>query len=333
LTAIPLHRVATVIPFIDYLHQHGAPVEHELRRACLPLSAMDDPDCFVPSRNWWTFVANVSGHKGMEDLGFQVGLQSGANAADPGLARRLVRLPTLHQALERFCKIGSSEISRVALWLVPADNSTHRLHYRTSFGSDHPAYVHFQWYGLLATINTIRLFTGGRWQPREIGLATGETPGETIRGYFSNARFLSGQPDCFITLSNHILGKQPRLDEDDLLSIPRYSKIEPPDDFIGTLKLALHSYLRDGAPSVELAADIAGLSPRTLQRRLAREDLTYRQLLVETRYETAVELLQANTHSITEITSRLGYANATHFARAFRGIAGVNPRTYRQQWT
>jgi hypothetical protein len=144
MTALPLHRIATVIPFVDYLHQSGVPVERELRRARLPVLAMEDPDCFIPSRIYWTFIANVAKRKGMDDLGFMVGLQSGANAADPGLARRLARLPTLHQALDRFCKTASAEISQVALWLEPAAKNTHRLHYRTSYDCEHPAYVHFQ---------------------------------------------------------------------------------------------------------------------------------------------------------------------------------------------
>jgi len=185
----------------------------------------------------------------------------------------------------------------------------------------------------MAMITTIRLFIGRSWQPREIGLATDETPGKTIRDYFRNTRFLPGQVDCFITLRNRTLGKRPCLDEDDLLSLSRYSRIKAPEGFVAALKLVLRGYLRDGAPSVELAGDIAGLSVRTLQRRLAREGLSYRQLLVQTRYEAAVDLLQATAHSITEIADRLGYSNATHFARSFRGVAGVSPRIYRQRWS
>jgi len=328
MTSLPLHRVATAIPFIDYLHQSGAPVERELRRARLPVLAMEDPDCFIPSRNYWSFIANVAKRNGMEDLGFRVGLQVGANAADPGMARRLARLPTLHQALDRFCKLASTEISQVTLWLEPADKNTHRLHYRTSYGCEHPAYVQFQWYGLMATIAAIRLFAGKHWLPREIGLATDETPGKSIRTYFPNTRFHQGQSHCFITLGNRLLGKPPRLDEDALLSSPRYAKIKPPDDLIGTLKLALRSYLRDSAPSLELAADIAGLSARTLQRRLAEEGLTYRDLLAETRHETAIELMDTTEHSITEIASLLGYTDPSHFARAFRRMAGVSPREW-----
>ena len=331
-TTIPLHRVAAVMPFIDHLHQAGAPVERELRRARLPVLSMGDPDSFIPSRMYWTFIANAARHKGMEDLGFRVGLESGANAADPGLARRLAKSPTLHLALERFCQLASSEISRVALWLEPADKKSHRLYYRTSYGSEHPACVHFQWYGLMATMAAIRLFAGQRWQPYEIGLETDRTPSKTIRAYLPDTRFIQGQEKCFITLDNRTLAKQPRLEEDEFLSSPRYARIKPPGDFTGTLKLALRSYLSDGIPSLELAAEIAGLSSRTLQRRLADEGLTYRELLDECRYEAAVWLIENTEHNISEIASQVGYTDPSHFARAFRRVAGVSPREYRNQY-
>ena len=229
---IPLHRVATALPFIDYLHQKGAALERELLRARLPVVAMDDPDCFIPSRNYWTLIANMAEREGMKDLGFRVGLQAGANAADPGLARRLGQLPTLHQALERFCNIATMEISQVALWLEPADRNGHRLHYRTSYGCEHPAYVHLQWYGLMATLAAIRLFAGRDWQPRQLGLGTTTLPGQPIRKYFPDTRFYTGQAHCFISLDNRLLGKPPQLDEDQLQSSPRYRKIKPPRDFM-----------------------------------------------------------------------------------------------------
>ena len=202
LTPIPLHRVATVMPFIHYLHQADARVERELKRTSLPVMAMDDPDCFIPSHNYWDFIANVAEREGIRDLGFLVGLQSGADAADPGIARRLAKLSSLHRAMEQFCKVATTEISQVALWLEPADNSTHRLHYQTSFGIEHPAYVHFQWYGLMATLATIQLFAGRRWQPRTIGLGSTTKPGQTIRKYFPQTDFITGQAHCFISITD-----------------------------------------------------------------------------------------------------------------------------------
>lgn len=331
-TSIPLHRVATVIPFMDHLRHAGVPLERELRRARLPVLSMQDPDCFIPSRMYWTFIANMARRKGMEELGFRVGLHSGANAADPGLARRLAKSATLHVALERFCQLASSEISRVALWLEPADNKTHRLNYRTSYGSEHPACVHFQWYGLMATMAAIRLFAGRRWQPAGIGLLTDGLPGRSIRTHFPDTRFHPGQEYCFITLDNRMLVKQPRLEEDEFLSAPRYARVKPPADFTGTLKLALRSYLRDGIPSLELAADIAELSSRTLQRRLAEEGLTFRELLDECRYEAAVWLIENTDHNISYIASQVGYTDPSHFSRAFRRVTGFSPREFRKQY-
>lgn len=211
------------------------------------------------------------------------------------------------------------------LWLEPADRNRHRLNYRTSYGPEHPAYVHFQWYGLMTTLAAIRLFAGKHWRPRQLGLGTTRMPGQSIRKYFPGTRFHTKQVHCFISLSNGLLGKPPQLDEDLLASSPRYSRIKPPRDFIGTLKLALRSYLRDGAPSLKLAADITCLSVRTLQRQLADEGLSYRDLLSEVRYEAAFNLMQDPDNTITHIAGLLGYSNSTHFARAFRRMTGISP--------
>ena len=331
LTPIPLHRVATAMPFMEYLHHKGASVERELKRAGLPVMAMDDPACFIPSHNYWDFIANAAEREGIRELGFLVGLQSGADAADPGMARRLAKLSSLHQAMEQFCKFATTEISQVALWLEPADHNTHRLHYQTSFGIEHPAYIHFQWYGLMATLATIQLFAGSRWKPRTIGLGSTAKPVQRIRKYFLKTDFITGQPHCFISISDRLLGKAPQVNDDLLPSSPRYARIKPPRDFIGTLKLALRSYLRDSAPPLELAAEIADMSTRTLQRRLADEQLSYRGMLDVVRYETAIDLMQHTDNTVTDIANLLGYTDPSHFARAFRRMAGVSPREYMQQ--
>ena len=72
---IPLHRIATVRPFVDYLGKVGMPVERELRRANLPVLALDDLNRFVPSTNYWSFIANAAKQENIEDLGFLVGQQ------------------------------------------------------------------------------------------------------------------------------------------------------------------------------------------------------------------------------------------------------------------
>ncbi|MFW2440510.1 MAG: helix-turn-helix domain-containing protein [Arenicellales bacterium] len=331
MTSFPLHRVATVLPFINYLRQQNVPIEKELIRVKLPVAAIIDPDCFIPSKNYWNFIANVAERERTKDMGFYVGLKSGANAADLGMSKRLLQLPTLKQALVQFCKIASSEISQVSLWLEAKETNTHRLYYQTSYGREHPAYVHFQWYGLMAAIAAIRLFHGKHWNPTEIGLGSIKNPSVKIHEYFPNTQFITGQPVCFITLSNSLLGNPLQPDKNLFENSIFYSRIKAPCDYIGALKLVLRSYLRDKAPPLELAAAITGQSTRTLQRQLASKGLTYRELLTAVRFETAIELMQNTDMKIADISSQLSYADPTNFTRSFRQIAGVSPREYMRQ--
>jgi AraC-like DNA-binding protein len=85
-----------------------------------------------------------------------------------------------------------------------------------------------------------------------------------------------------------------------------------------------------GTTSLPLAAEIAELSPRTLQRRLADEGLTYRRLLDRIRFETARELLEDPTVTSNEIASFLDYSGVNNFLRAFRRFTGMTPSAYRQ---
>lgn len=93
--AVPLHRVAVLRPFVSYLEQHGAPVRREFRRVRLPYAALEDPDNYVPSERFRSFVVSSAQREGIETLGFEVGLAYGANCADPHMRQRLLRSPTL----------------------------------------------------------------------------------------------------------------------------------------------------------------------------------------------------------------------------------------------
>jgi AraC-like DNA-binding protein len=88
--------------------------------------------------------------------------------------------------------------------------------------------------------------------------------------------------------------------------------------------------LLDGYPDIRLAAEAAGLSVRTLQRRLVDTGLTYSQLISESRMRLAVEWLTDSDMSIAEIAGSLGYTDAANFARAFRRRKGMSPRSFRQ---
>lgn len=81
----------------------------------------------------------------------------------------------------------------------------------------------------------------------------------------------------------------------------------------------------DGAPMPEVAAAL-GLSERSLRRRLAEADTSYRALLDEVRHALAEELLAAGL-LVGDVALRLGYAEATSFILAHRRWTGRTPRS------
>jgi AraC-like DNA-binding protein len=89
--------------------------------------------------------------------------------------------------------------------------------------------------------------------------------------------------------------------------------------------------LLDGYPRLTLAAEIAGTSTRTLQRRLAADGLSYSELIDRARFDIASRMLVETDARSIEIAQATAYSDPSHFARAFRRIAGLSPDEYRTQ--
>jgi AraC-like DNA-binding protein len=76
------------------------------------------------------------------------------------------------------------------------------------------------------------------------------------------------------------------------------------------------------------AAVTLGLSPRGLQRRLAQLDTSFERMVDDWRHGLALELLSDPVNGTSEIANRLGYADPSHFIRAFRRWQGMSPMAF-----
>lgn len=99
----------------------------------------------------------------------------------------------------------------------------------------------------------------------------------------------------------------------------------------GSLQQATASLLPAVKPSIELAAEITQLSPRTLRRRLAEEGTSWRRVVEHARLETCGRLLRDPQRSLAEIASELGFANQTNLTRAFQRWTGECPSELRRR--
>ena len=70
---------------------------------------------------------------------------------------------------------------------------------------------------------------------------------------------------------------------------------------------------------------------RTMQRQLAKQQQSFKQLLDEIRKQLAGQYLDNSQLSLNEITYLLGFANQANFTRAFKRWHTMPPSSYRQQ--
>lgn len=81
--------------------------------------------------------------------------------------------------------------------------------------------------------------------------------------------------------------------------------------------------------TLERAAAHAGMSPRSLQRVLASECVTWPQVVRALRVQAAGDLVLARNTSLTRIAHAVGFSDSAHLSRCFHTAAGLSPSAYR----
>ncbi len=92
--------------------------------------------------------------------------------------------------------------------------------------------------------------------------------------------------------------------------------------------LMKNAYL--GIVSLEEMAANFNVSPRSLQRKLKDERVTYQELADEVRKSLALHYLESGGYYVKEISYMLGYNELSAFSRAFKRWTGTTPAGYRR---
>jgi AraC-like DNA-binding protein len=82
-------------------------------------------------------------------------------------------------------------------------------------------------------------------------------------------------------------------------------------------------------PGIEHVASALCMTSRTLSRKLAREGVTFSDLLARVRHALALDYLRTTRLSIEEIADALGFSDANSFRQAFRRWTGKSPTEFR----
>lgn len=99
----------------------------------------------------------------------------------------------------------------------------------------------------------------------------------------------------------------------------------PADSFERGLAAVLRGMLNGTMPTLARLSARAGMSRRTLQRRLAESNTTFQRLLRNVLCEVSEELLARGTYTQGEIAFLLGYSEESAFSHAYRSWTGHAP--------
>jgi AraC-like DNA-binding protein len=180
-------------------------------------------------------------------------------------------------------------------------------------------------------IGHVRSVLGLRWQPEAVGVSRTSNSVLERLPLYRGIPVLTSEEHTTVTIPKHWLAapiRHPRTMTHKSGQVP-ITEVED-CDFVWSLRQLLRSYVRLGNTGIDSAADAAGLTRRTLQRRLADVGMTYSAVLDQARFEVARSMLIDSPETgITEISYEVGYQDPGSFSRAFRRLTGVSPRSYR----
>jgi AraC-like DNA-binding protein len=330
LAPINLIRQVELRAPLDLLAEQGAPAGALLFRAGLPAWLQEPGDGFLPARHLLGFYATCARYLHRDDFSFRA-VQRAPAAHVGSWGPRLGRCWRLRDALHLFAvqvvqdapflDAGVSYGAEHA-WLWRRRHLTPKEPFAEQLGA---------FYTLASMLRIVRMVAGADWRPPAF---QSEAPAPDW--LMSDEGIGEGQMVCggrqmaiavpYELLDLRIAGPRARAGGPD--------EARPEDaarDFTGSLQQALAPFARGLPPSLELGAEIAETSPRTLRRRLEEAGTSWRQLLDRVRFEACEELIREPDLSLNEIAAELGYADQAHFTRAFRRWTGEMPSAYRRR--
>jgi AraC-like DNA-binding protein len=315
------------------LKKRGVPTGSYVKSARLPESLLLNPDGLISALSLWKLAGDIGRDPDQRDIGLEAGAMPISAYGDFG--RRVTCAPSLYQAIKTFCHCAASEYSRSDFYLTRDNDIAWFCRGPIEGTTDQAMQVEF--YLIMLMIQIVRAALGPHWKPDRLRLQTleehGQFDSDVLRGI--NIKYRAPFTAISIPLAS-LAAPLSRRSDDSAQSGARHlsgsSNQALSENLKEGLKQLLASHVNICSLSIDLAAEILGVSSRTLQRYLRKQGSTYTMLIDEICFKLSREMMLDKNFSITEIAFQLGYSDVAHFSRAFRRITGLSPRCYRRQY-
>lgn len=325
---VPLARSVALSPFVSLLELGGVSARPILLKTRIDPEILETPEAFLALQQAAWFVDRAARRAGIDDFGLRTGAATPITSL--GVFGEVIgRSYTLRDLIRNLIRWAPSLNSGVEITPQAVSHDSLELRLRERIEDSRQT----DEYSFMLLISALRLALGASWRPREVVLS------KESRSFASGFEALSEAK--IVSETGYVAVRIPRAALDNPLParLERHSRglksflesTTPSDEFGTTLAKVVGSMLGVNPPSIETAAEIAGVSSRTLQRRLAAAATSFEEIVDRVRFEKALELLRNPSWKAGSVGSRLGYSDAANFSRAFRRWTGSSPADYRKR--
>lgn len=327
---LELTRVGGAIAIPKILRDLGADANAVIDAAALQPETLTDSENVIPFTALGHLLQRCVEATHVEHMGLLLG-QNSSTASLGYLGLLVENSPNVRAALDNLIRHFHIHDGR-GVPILDISQGTASLGYAI-FENSVPAAMEIIDGAVASLFNVMRRLCGSSWHPIEVRLPRSKPRSTKPFDSFFEVPVRFGTEHGIVVFSSDWL-MQPVSDANSLirrLVEDRIGQIEAEmvDSLEGQLRRLLRSLVLTRRCSLESVAQLFALEPRTFARRLEREEIKFRSLIDDARYEVARHLLADTSLAMTQVAAMLDYSEASAFSRAFRRWSGKTPVAWR----
>jgi AraC-like DNA-binding protein len=327
-----LARIAALSGYRIVAARLGLDTRPLLKAAGITPAILAEPEQFVPARPLAELLEASAREARCPTFGLQMALER--KMSDSGLVSVLLALqPNFEEMLRTICRYRNAILPVIAI-NVEKHHDIAVVALDLALSGDRPfRQAHELLVGAMVTM--ARLPLGSAWHPECTHFAYPDpVPADLpfYRRLFASPLQFNADFNGFSILPADLV--RTRDVSDPVLARHAetlVAQLLQPDNatFVQRVRQAVIYLLGSSKANLEDAAALFAMHPRTLQRRLDAEGVTFRELVHQARSQLAARFLANRNLSVTEVAEALGYSSTGAFSRWHRHEFGIAPTACR----
>jgi len=315
------------------LREHQISVPAVLRRAGLPAAFFQQEKIYATTAELFAFWRAIGETSADPAIGLRLGAEPRFERYQPS-AIAAVCSRSFRDALQRIARYKKLTCPEEIRVRTAGDEASVEFIYLEADETQPDVLVDL---GLSWILSIGRRGTDGQITPLRLELTRAAQNRELLESHFGcRVRFKAGR-NALIFRTSDLDRPFVTQNEELLKAIGGQLEAELKErdsgaDLGDQVKHTLKRSLAGKRPTLPQVARELCMSARTLQRRLTGADITFQQLVEDTRRELAHHYLKHSTVELNEAAFLLGYEDSNSFFRAFQGWEGTTPGEWRTRY-